>query len=202
MASDSACIGKTGLGEEIHVVQPAARVIPIFPPLNPEELFIHFYHVYYQDLKTEVVRYTARICVHTEAADDIAQNTFKKLWEKRNLLHLLISPKDFIFTIAKNMILESRRSRLRGNKILQQVAKTKSHYTNETEENISYRDARRVLETRMHRLPPRLRQTYKMKKDGYKLKEIACYMDIREQTVKNFLQKAEKKMGALKEELC
>src|SRR5450755_177431 len=107
MTADPKCINKnTGMSEEMYLVHPASHVTPIFATLNPEEIFIHFYYEYYRQLKVELIKYKSRFTVHTGETDDIVQNTFKKLWEKREQLHLILSPKDYIFTIAKNLLLD------------------------------------------------------------------------------------------------
>ena len=72
---------------------------------------------------------------------------------------------------------------------------TCSNSNNITDEEIMYRDTRRVLDDYMHGLPVRLRQTFTLKKQGYKLKEIASYLRIKEQTVKNFFTKGGEEDG-------
>ncbi len=178
-----------------------AKVISIYPAVSSERLFLDMYHRHYQPLIIEMNRYISKFSIHYTDANDIAQNTFKKLWLKKEQLHLIISPRDYIFIIAKNLLLEGRRRQQREKIKLGHLAKTLSPYTNETDDEIIFRDTRKVFESRVDRLPARLKKTYVLKKEGYKLKEISSCMGIREQTVKNNLQKAAKRMEGLAEEL-
>lgn len=184
----------------LHVAEPA-KVVLIYPAVCSERLFLDMYHKHYQPLIAEINRYISKFSIHYIDANDVAQNTFKKLWSKKEQLHLIISPRDYIFIIAKNLLLEGRRRRQREKINFHQFAKTLSLYTNETDEGIIFRDTRRMVETRVEQLPARLKKTYALKKEGYKLKEISALMGIREQSVKNHLQKAAKRMEGLAEEL-
>ncbi len=194
-------------GDLLHVAmhetagRETAKVILIYPAVCSERLFLDMYHRHYQPLIAEISRYISKFSIHYTDANDVAQNTFKKLWLKKEQLHLIISPRDYIFIIAKNLLLEGRRRQQREKNHFRHLAKKLSPYTNETEEEIIFRDTRKVFESRVDELPARLKKTYILKKEGYRLKEIAFCMGIREQTVKNNLQKAAKKMERLAEEL-
>lgn len=70
--------------------------------------------------------------LHNRArAEDIAQNTFVILWEKLNTLDESLSVKSYIFTIAKNLTLDS----LKHQKVKQNFLDTQlSHYKGLEEE--------------------------------------------------------------------
>jgi RNA polymerase sigma factor (sigma-70 family) len=172
----------------LHVARAPAKVIAI----HSEALFMDMYIKYYSSLKARL---------HCDDADDIAQETFKKLWIKRNDLHLVVHPEQYVFAIARNIFLDGKNNLAKNKKMQKHISRTDRDFHNITEEEIIFRETKRICDSWMRRLPVRLRRTYAMKKQGYRLKEIARHLDIKEQTVKNFLQKAEKKMEGLVEEL-
>jgi RNA polymerase sigma factor (sigma-70 family) len=173
---------------DLHVARAPAKVIA----LNAEALFMDMYNKYYPSLKTRL---------HCEDADDIAQETFKKLWIKRNDLHLVVHPEQYVFTIARNIFLDGKNHLTKNKKMQKHISLTERDHNNITEEEIIYRDTKRICDLWLQRLPVRMRRTYSLKKQGYRIREIALHLDIKEQTIKNSLQKAEKKMEGLVEEL-
>jgi RNA polymerase sigma factor (sigma-70 family) len=184
----------------LHIAQEPAKVIVIgaAAAANQEAVYLQLYRDYYGHIKKYTVLY---LHVHEELADDIVQNIFLKLWERKEKLHLILSPDKYLFEMARNLFLQNcNRQRNRG-RVFRNIEWTLDGRDDSTDQEILYRDTRRILESVMQRLPSRIRRTYMMKKNGYKIKEIASVMGIGEQTVKNNLQTAYKRMEGVREEM-
>lgn len=178
----------------LHVVHEPAKVVLIRVAQNPEDVYLQLYNGYYSHIK----RYAMiHFQIPEDLADDILQNVFLKLWERKDRLRLILSPDKYLFVMASNFFIQSTRQQRRKNWIHRNFEQTQSEVDDSTDREILYRETRRILETSMKRLPLRMRQIYMMKNEGYKLKEIATQMGICEQTVKNTLQMAHKKMDGV-----
>jgi RNA polymerase sigma factor (sigma-70 family) len=179
----------------LHIAQEPAKVIIIGATTNHQPIYLQLYQHYYDHIKRYTVLY-----LHTpeEVADDIVQNIFLKLWERKEKLHLILSPDKYLFEMARNLFLQTC-NRQRNRKLVYRNLKcTLDGRDDSTDQEILYRDTRRTLESVMRRLPSRIRQTYTMKKNGYKIKEISTIMGIGEQTAKNNLQRAYKRMDRVR----
>jgi DNA-directed RNA polymerase specialized sigma24 family protein len=70
---------------------------------------------------------------------------------------------------------------------------------NFTEEQNNLPETSRLLDRAERQLPPRMKQAFVLKQQGYKISEITGRMKTTEQTTKNQLQMAVKKMGRVLE---
>jgi RNA polymerase sigma-70 factor (family 1) len=132
----------------------------------------------------------------TEVAEDIAQDTFLKLWEKRDS----IKPetvKSLLYTIANNLFLnrvEHQKVSLRFIQNSQPVNITESpHY------ELEMKEFDKKLQNALSDLDDKKRQVFLMNRiDGFTYREIAENLDI---TVKAVEKRMEKAIAFLKKRI-
>jgi len=126
-------------------------------------------------------------------AEEVVQDVFLKIWEKRRDLDLSLSFKSYLFTIALNTTKNRYRKKLQGEKYKQDVALELNINQTSDFDAIEYRNLLDYVDKIIEKLPPSRREIFILsKKDGLKNPEIAKLLNISEQTVKNQLVSAMK----------
>lgn len=145
------------------------------------------YHRYHKRLYSFVYKYLKS----RELSEDAVHDVFIKLWDNR--LSITSNMKGFLFSSAKNHVLNMIRNNKR--KVLKhvQMEQQKSTSSNRTEEIILYSEYRRILLEGLQELPSGKRAVFEMKSESeMSNSEIAEKMGITENTVKSQYYQASK----------
>lgn len=126
-------------------------------------------------------------------AEEVVQDVFLKIWEKRKDLDSSLSFKSYLFTIALNTTKNRYRKKLQAEKYKQDLALELNINHTSDFDAIEYRNLLDYVDKIIEKLPPSRREIFILsKKDGLKNLEIAKLLNISEQTVKNQLVSAMK----------
>lgn len=126
-------------------------------------------------------------------AEEVVQDVFLKIWEKRAELNPSLSFKSYLFTIALNTTKNIYRQKLQRDRYKQDVALELNISQTSDVDGIEYRNLLDYIDKIIEKLPPSRREIFILsKKDGMKNHEIAKLLNISEQTVKNQLVSAMK----------
>ena len=126
-----------------------------------------------------------------EDAEEIVQETFIKIWEKRDDFIDGYSFDSFLFTIAKNAFLNQNRK-----KINQKVFEDHLNFLEEissgrTDDYIIFKETKEIINSIIEGLPPRRKEIFLLRKiEGLSRNEIAEKLDISVLTVDNQLLKS------------
>jgi len=128
-------------------------------------------------------------CGNIEQAEDVAQDAFLKLWEKRNEIKY-DTVLSYLFRIAYNIFLNQiKREQLTFNFQNQSCENGIDNQSPEYEMEI--KEFNEKLQKALAMLPEKYRVTFLMNRiDGLKYKEIAERLDISVKTVEKRMQKA------------
>lgn len=125
-----------------------------------------------------------------QAAEEIVQDIFLKLWMKRSELPSVQNFNGFLFTMARNAILDKLR-KTANEKIAQQVLSKQQSFTNNTDHRVQDNQYQQILEEAIDQLSPQQKQVFRLAKmEGYSYKEIAEELGISVLTVKVHMNKA------------
>ena len=148
--------------------------------------FTSIFGAYYKDL----VMFALTFIKNSDNAEDIVQEIFVRLWEKRRELKLYGSLKSYLLKSVQNHCLdEVRRRKVRehyaGDKEIQPL------YTNDNEEYILYNELQDRLDDLLRQMPDEVAQTFRKNRfDGLKYHEIAQQMNVSVRTVESRISKA------------
>jgi RNA polymerase sigma-70 factor (family 1) len=132
-----------------------------------------------------------------EQVEDLLQEIFLKLWLKRESLPSVENPKAWIARITCYACYNWLRHEKYCDKATAQIKYLLPDYNNEVEEAIGFTETADNLAKAVKRLPPQTRMIFKLnKEEGMKISEIADYLQLSPQTVKNTLGTALKKVKA------
>ncbi|MCL6218029.1 RNA polymerase sigma factor [Zunongwangia pacifica] len=159
-----------------------------------ERSFTLIFEALYQPLVAYLMQYVDKAA----DAEDIAQSTFIKLWEKKDTLNLNTSIKSYTYSTAYNLFIDNYRKKKKQQTYLDQLKN--ETITNLLEEPDDLLEHKLTLVAKaVEALPERCRLIFTMhKKQGYSHKEIAKKLQISTKTVEAQLRIA---YSRLREEL-
>ena len=133
-------------------------------------------------------------------AQDVVQDVFTKLWDKRDKLSIESNEKGYLFQAVKNRSLEVLRKQKNDQKI--STADYKDLYVDgsEIDEQARKYMLKEFLYKSIGQLPPKCQEIFMMNKvNGLTYSEIAIDLDISVKTVENQIGKAYRKLRELME---
>lgn len=122
-------------------------------------------------------------------AEELVQDVFMKVWEKRWELRENLSFKAYIFTISFNII---RKHFVKKSMNTRYLGLQVSDDTDlGTVQSIDYQSTKNLLDTLIEQLPPRRKEVFiKSRIEGHSVKEIAEELGTSPRTVENQLSEA------------
>ncbi len=146
---------------------------------NNEKAFEKLFHHYYGNL----CLFASRILKNDDAAEEVVQDFFVKLWEKRKQITIETSVKSYLFRAVKNLCLnfiQHNKIKLRyAQTILSKTSNNQTDDYNFTEINLAEK-----IEESIQSLPAKRREIFRLsRKEGLKYREIAEKLNISIKTV-------------------
>ena len=145
-----------------------------------EEVFAEIFKEWY----TPLVLNAYRITDNQSAAEDIAEDAFIKLWEKRDSFSEIHSLKSYLYTMTRNAALtwleKNKREKLRYNKLSAMEGDTAPDML----ENMIFNEMMTAIYSVMEKLPGQCRKVFIMHYvEGKEIAEIASELNITTGTV-------------------
>lgn len=143
---------------------------------------------------TPLVKYACRLEGDLDRAEDVVQETFVRLWQKRAGWTLRGTVKAYLYRIARNLALQEQekklvRKRWRDSAVMDQPLEPSPA------EQLESRALQLELEHALHALAPRRREIVILARfHGLSYREIAEVMGISSQTVANQMSAALKQL--------
>jgi len=142
-------------------------------------------------LKSKEVYYFALgILKNTDTAEEILQETFIRLWEKRNTINPDHDISSFLFSIAHHLSIDKFRKDFRQQEKLKMIQEL-SESNNSTEDDIRLSDLNQALEKAIEKLPPKRKLVFTLSRmEGRDNDEISKKLNISKNTVENQIVEA------------
>lgn len=132
-------------------------------------------------------------------SEEIIQEVFIKLWEKKEMLDSSKSFDSFIFTMTRNFTFNYLRDASRRQSTRKELWNNIVFQRNTVEEEVIFREYGEIVENIIRELPQQKRSIYQLsRKEGKTNSEIADILGISSKTVKNHLWKT---MGIIRAQL-
>lgn len=126
-----------------------------------------------------------------EEADELLQDLFVKVWEKRSQINIEQSFEGYLYRIAQRMAIDYFRSIERRSSIYLEVQKGSSEVIDNTQELLEAKETKQLLDMAISKLPEQRRKAFTLcKLEGKSHQEAAEIMQISPNTVHNHLVKA------------
>lgn len=153
--------------------------------------FDRIYVTYY----SRMLRFAKEYVLFEEDAENVVQDVFLLLWEKREVLDIQVSLVSYLFSLVKNRSIDYLRHKVVAEEYRQELtfklsALEQLNYTFTSEEDIE-----QAVTKAIDKLPERCREIFlKNRIEGKKYREIADELDISMNTVENQMSIALKKL--------
>ncbi|BAV05641.1 RNA polymerase sigma-70 factor, ECF subfamily [Filimonas lacunae] len=124
-------------------------------------------------------------------AEDVLQEVFIKLWDKRSSIDVHTSFKNYLYTIVQNSIIDHQRKLKRKKYHPAETPPDTQEDTCQPNDHYQYKQLNQLWQQAIKRLPVQMGRIYVMRnEEALSVKEIASELDLSEQTVKNQLHTA------------
>ena len=147
------------------------------------------FNTLYKEYSGRLYRFALGYLKSEEEAEELVQEVFTKIWEKRSDLKEELSFKSFLFTIAFNII----RKHFRTKVYLSEYFKNgiRDDIDMQTSQKITYDSLYQYISELVNQLPNRRKEIFiKSRFEGHSVKEIADELQISHKTVENQLTDA------------
>jgi RNA polymerase sigma-70 factor (family 1) len=149
---------------------------------NEAEAFDALFHKY----SNKLFRFAFSLLKNEEDACEIVQETFFKIWEKRNNIDSSKSFKSFLFSISYHLIIDQLRERLKNQEFRNSLEKYFSERANFQENRLDYSTLETEINKAVNELPEKRKQIYRLSREqGFSHKEIAGQLGVKPKTVEN-----------------
>ncbi len=147
-----------------------------------EAAFTVLYKRYEQHVSQVAMVYTK----DQDQAQEIVQEVFQKIWEKKEKLADIKDVRDFLFIVARNSIFNQFKKNAQSLAARKNYQYTLQDAINDTDSRIRDHECEHILHRAINGLPPQRKRIYKLaKEEGLSYEEIARRMNISRFTVKN-----------------
>jgi RNA polymerase sigma-70 factor (family 1) len=171
-----------------------------FTNYSDQELFalvkggdVNAFRAFFYRYNTKVYHFAFHIIRKKSEAEEITQDVFLKLWLGRANLDSINNPDTYLFVMVKNRALDQIDKQVARNKLKIDLASESADYSNITEEEIEFRESKKIIEDAVEKLPLYQRLVFRLSKEkGLTRDEIAEQLKISPNTVKNHLGSAVK----------
>jgi len=131
---------------------------------------------------------------YTKSADfseEVVQEVFLKLWEKRQELSHVESIEAYIYMMTRNAVINKLRTLTREREAFKKLAAFFENNTRTPEQELSFKESNQLIETAVSNLTEQQQLVYRLvRQEGLTREEVARRLNISENTVRNHMAKA------------
>ena len=151
-----------------------------------ETAYKDLYEIYYEKL----VAYGYNLTNDWSQAEDIVQNTLVNIWANRHKIIINTSLKSYLYRAVFNGFATAYKNEKRKQELLLQLKHEALNSLIEMDgEELEYK--LKLLDAAIEQLPRKCKKIFLMnKKEGYKQREIAAYLDLSEKTIEKHISRA------------
>ncbi|WP_163711240.1 RNA polymerase sigma factor [Mangrovibacterium lignilyticum] len=128
-------------------------------------------------------------------SEEILQNTFIRIWEKRALFNESYPFDAFLFKVGKNAFLNHSRKKINQRIVENNFELYAELLENNVDDYLMLQETSTIIEALVKAMPPKRQEIFRMQKfDGMSRKEISEKLDISVVTIDSHLSKANKEL--------
>lgn len=151
----------------------------------------HAFRVLYEKHAPKLFAFSKKYLQSNEDAEEIVQDVFLRIWEKRQNIDEHQSFSSYVIQAAKHRIYNSFRKKVNTQLYLDFLLFTDNASKNFTELDVEFNDIKIKAEAAISAMPPKRQEIFRMSRElGLKNKEIAEKLDISIKTVENQMSQA------------
>ena len=170
-----------------HKILPNERQLFAQMATGDQQAFAKIFYHYTQRIYGFILNKTKS----EELTEEIVQEVFIKVWEKRVEINDVLSPEAYIMNMAVNKMYDFLRKMASEEKLKQQVWTSIQSYSNITEETLDLHESQELLKEAIEQLPPQQKKVFILsRQQGLSHQQIADELKLSPKTVNNHLTEA------------
>jgi len=151
----------------------------------------HSFKILYQKYAPKLYGFSKKYLSTSEEAEEIVQEVFLRLWEKKENIDESQSFSSYILQAAKHRIFNGFRKKVNERAYLDFLIYADQSSTNFTDMVVDYREIKQKAEKAISAMPPKRQEIFRLSREkGLKNKEIAEKLHISIKTVENQMGQA------------
>ena len=155
--------------------------------------FSHLFSFY----KSQVLYYCVHFVKDKEIAEDITQDIFLTVLEKKEDIRIEQSFSAFLYTIARNRIYDIFRSLSARSVLYEKLMEQAIDYVDDVEKSLEEKNIQELIAQALEQLSPRQREIFELSRNrGLSHKEIAEQLGLSVYTVQDHIKNALEKIRA------
>lgn len=159
--------------------------------LKDEHSFNEVYNLYSAKIYANILK----MVKDPDLAQELLQDVFVKLWEKRTLIDPEKPIEPYLYQIAKNHVYDHFRKGSADKKLMAYLTAINSESYSHIEEDLMYKESVQQYLTALEQLSPKRRRVFTLCKiEGKSYFEVSNLMGISSSTVSDHLLKANSKI--------
>ena len=149
------------------------------------------YRVLYQKYAPRLFAFSRRYFISDEDAEEIVQEVFLRIWEKKENIDENQSFSSYVIQAAKHRIFNNFRKKVNEQAYLDFIMFGGSVPSSFTEHEVEYRELFEKAENAIKSMPPKRQEIFRLSREqGLKNKEISEKLNISIKTVENQMGQA------------
>lgn len=153
------------------------------------------FRIIYDKYSQRIYHFAYRFLRDKDLAGEIVQESLLRLWTNRDTLDINYPLGPYLYTIARRLSLNVLRHKMNAYHLHEKVKETVKELHNETEEYILVSDLAIFTESVVVDLPMKQQEVFRLsRQDGLSHKQIAKDLQLSENTVRNHIAAALKKL--------
>lgn len=145
----------------------------------------------YNQYRSKIFVYASSLCKSTDLAEEIVQEVFIRIWQKREQINTDLNFSAYIKKITLNHVLNHLKKVAREKVLQQELFGYIEVLRNSTEENLLEKELLKTYDEAIQNLPPQKKLIYHLSRtEELSHEEIAEKLNISKNTVKNHMVEA------------
>jgi len=147
----------------------------------------------YRQYHSEIYKYVFKFVKSSDCTEDLCQEIFLKVWEKREKLSDIRSFRAYLFTVSKNHILDFLRHASVEQSAREEILYASRELKSQVEDSIQSEEYDRYLQTVLDQMSPRNQEVFKLCREmDQTYDEAAEMLGISRHAIKKHMVKAMK----------
>lgn len=121
------------------------------------------------------------------AAQDVVQEIFIKIWQRRHVLEIQISVEHYLLSAVRLSVIDYFRLQKVSRKRMEDALQRVEILEESINANTGYFELERTLAEAVSHMPEMLQRIYELRSSNHSIKDIAGKLGLAEQTVKNYI---------------
>jgi RNA polymerase sigma-70 factor (family 1) len=144
------------------------------------------FNYFFQQLYKPLVHFAQTFLKQTEAAEDVVEDGFVKLWQKKGSIESASAIKPYLYKTVRNACIDMLRKQVHRDAYVVHINKSPREFVPDTTQNIITAEAMHQVYAAVQNLPAKYRRVFQMLYvEGKEIKDIALELNLPLSTLKS-----------------